>query len=134
MVERRAIDETDMGHAARVTHGERLSDSAADAVSDEARAIDAKLIEQCDRSLGVRADVDWVRAGPIAASVAEEIEDDQSVSGWHQRDDVAPQMARGREAVKKNHGYAGAARSCGVVVEPRAAKIEKLTAHAEPCQ
>jgi hypothetical protein len=115
-------------------HGEGLRDSTADAVSDEARAIDAKLVEQRDRSLGVRADVDRVRAGPITASVAEEVEDDEAVAGWHQRDDVAPQVARCREAVKENHGYARAARSCGVVVEPRAAKIEELTAHAEPCE
>jgi hypothetical protein len=122
-----------MGHAAPVTQRERLSDSAADAVSDEARALDAKFIEQCDRSFGVRADVDRMRAGPIAASVAEEVEDDQSVSGWHQRDDVTPQMARSGKAVKENHGHAGATRSCGVVIEARAAKIEELTAHAEPC-
>jgi hypothetical protein len=115
-------------------HGEGLSDSAADAVSDEARAIDAKLVEQCDRSLGVRIDVDRVRAGPITASVAEEVEDDQSVAAWHQRDDITPQMARGGKAVKKNHGHARAPRACGVVVEPCAAKVEELTAHAEPCE
>jgi len=49
----------------------------------------------------------------------------------HERDDVAPEVTRRREAVEKHDGYAGAARSGGVVVDPRAAKIEKLTAHAK---
>jgi hypothetical protein len=115
-------------------HGERLRDSTADAVTDEARATDAKLIEQCDRSVSVRGDVDGMRAGAIAASVSQEVEHDQSMPGRHQRDDTAPEMARCRKAVKEYNGYAGAARSGGVVVEPRAAKIEELTAHAEPCE
>jgi len=41
-----------------MTHGDGLCDAAADAVPDDACALDAKLVEQRDRSLGVRGDVD----------------------------------------------------------------------------
>jgi hypothetical protein len=72
-----------------------------------------------------------MRERPIAASESEEIEDDEPMPWRHQRDDVAPEVARRRKAVEEDDGHAATARSCGVVVEPRAAKIEKLTAHAK---
>jgi len=130
-VESRAVDEAEMGHTPRVTHGERLRDAASDAVSDEACAVDAKLVEEGDSSFGVRADVDRMCQRPIAASEPEEIEDDEPVPAGHQRDDVAPKVTGRRKAVEEDDGHAGAARSCGVVVESRAAQIEKLTAHAK---
>ena len=71
MVECDAVDETEMRHASRMAHRDSLRDAAADAVPDDARALDAKLVEQRDRSLGVRGDVDRVRHRPIAAPVAE---------------------------------------------------------------
>lgn len=133
VVEAHAVDETQMRHAAGVTDGERLRDTTAHVVSNDAGAFDAKVVEQRDHSFGVRADVDGACEGPIAASESEEVDDDQPVPGRHERDDIDPEMARRRETVEEQNGYAGAARSGGVVVDPRAAEIEKLTAHAEPC-
>ena len=44
-IERDTVDETEMRHASCMTHRDRLRDAAANAVPDNARALDAKLIE-----------------------------------------------------------------------------------------
>ena len=113
-----------------MANGERLRDAAADAVTDDARALDAQLVEQLDDALGVRAHVDGARERTIAAPVAEQVEHDEAMPGGHERNDVVPQMARGRKSVDEHDRIAGAARSGGVVVEARAGEIEELTAHA----
>ena len=71
MIERDTIDETKMRHALRMMHGDGLRDAAADAMPDDACALDTKLVEQRDRSLGVRGDVDRMRHRSVAAPVPE---------------------------------------------------------------
>ena len=103
-----------------MSDGDRLSDPAADAVANETCAIDAELVEELDDAFGMGADVDAVCQWPIASTVSEEIDDDESVARRHERNDVTPQMSRCREAVQKDDGIAGASGSGGVVVDARA--------------
>jgi len=118
-----------MRYAVGVPNADRLRDAAADAVANKACAFDPQLIEQRDHSFGMCAHVDSALEWTIASTVAEEIDDDDSMPGAHEGNDVVPEMPRSRESVEKHHGIAAAARSGGVVVESRAAEIEKLTAH-----
>jgi hypothetical protein len=74
--------------------------------------------------------VDATRTGPIAAAVAEEVEDYEAVAGRNERDDIVPQMARRRKSVNKHGWYSGASRAGRIVVQPSAGEVEKLTAHA----
>ena len=125
-----AVDETQMRHASGVSHGDRLRDTAADTVTDDARFFHIELVEHGDDAIGVRADVHRPAHGTIAAPEAEEIEDDEAMPRRHERNDVAPEMSRRRKTVHEDNGVPGAARTGGVVVDPRAVEIEKLTAHA----
>ena len=58
------------------------------------------------------------------------IQDDEAMSRRHERNDVAPQMPGRRKAVYEDNGIPGATRAGGVVIDPCAVEIEKLTAHA----
>jgi hypothetical protein len=116
-----------------MANGDRLSDSATDAVSDDARALDAQLVEELDDPLGVRTNVDAASQRPIASPVSEKIDDDESMARRHERNDVAPQVSRRREAVQKDDGVSGASRSRGVVVNARAGEVEEFTAHNARC-
>src|SRR5512132_31165 len=98
-------------------------------MSDNAGTRNSELVEQLDDPSAVGADVDWMRQRTIAASIAEEIDDDQAVSGRHERHNVAPEMARRGEAVQEHDGFAGAACAGRVVIESRPAEIEELTSH-----
>jgi len=118
-----------MRYAVGVSNGERLRDTAADTVPDETRTLDPQLIEHGDHAFGVCADIDGAREWTIASAVAEEIDNDDSMPSGHERNDVGPEMPRGRESVDKHHGIAAAAGARSVVVESRTGEIEKLTAH-----
>ena len=118
-----------MRYAVGVPNADRLRDAAADAVTNETCAFDPELIEQRDHSFGMCAHIDGALEWTIASAVTEEIDDDDSMPGGHEGNDVVPEMPRGRESVEKYHGIAAAARAGGVVVESRAGEIEKLTAH-----
>ena len=102
-------------------------------MADDTRALDAQLVEQLDDALGVCADVDAVCQRPIASTMSEEIDDDESMTRWYERNDVTPQMSRRREAVQKDDGVPGASRSGGVVVDARAGEVEEFTAHGAYC-
>jgi hypothetical protein len=73
-----------------MSNGDGLRDSTADAVSDDARALDTQLVEQLDDAFGVGADADAVCQWPIASAVSEEIDDDESMARRHERNDVTP--------------------------------------------
>src|SRR3954467_11610516 len=109
---------------------DRLRDSTADAVTNNARLANFELVEYGDDAVGVRANVHFVLRRTIAPAKAEEVEYDETMALRHERNDVAPQVAGRRKAVQEDHGIAGAASAGGVVVDPRAVEIEKLTAHA----
>lgn len=128
-VECDAVDEAEMGNARRVANGDRLCDAAANAVSHDARALDAELIEHRDDAFRMGADVDGAIEWAVAASVAEQVSDDEPMARRHERYDVAPQMAGGRKAVQEDDWFAGAPRAGGVVVDARAGEVEEFTAH-----
>jgi hypothetical protein len=51
------------------------------------------------------------------------------MTGWHQRDDVPPEMRGGREAVKEYDRLPFTAYASRVVVESRSVQVEKFAAH-----
>ena len=128
-VERHAVHQRQLRDAIGPVERERLRDAAAKIVTDDARARDAERVEQSDDALGVRAKRQRARARRITATVAEQVDDDDAMAGGHLRDDVAPEVAGGGKAVKKDDRLARAACAGRVVVEPRTANIDELTAH-----
>src|SRR5438309_7516778 len=110
--------------------GECLCDTASESVTYDTTAIDSQLVEKLDDPVCMCACADLARERTVASAKSEEVEDNQAVSGRHERDNVTPEVARRRKSVNEHNGYAGPARSSGVVVETRAGKVEKLTAHA----
>ena len=76
----------------------------------------------CDDALGVGANVDGACERTVAATVAEQVDDDDAMPRRHERNDVAPEMARCRKAVQEHDGLTGAAGSGGVVVDARAGR------------
>jgi len=66
----------------------------------------------------------------VAASETEQVEHDEPVAGRHEGNDVAPEVARRGEAMEEDDRISGATRAGGIVVDPCAVEIEKLTAHA----
>jgi hypothetical protein len=74
--------------------------------------------------------VDATLARSIAATIAEEVEYDETMSSWNERNDFVPQMTRRRKSVDEHGRHSGTSCSGGVVVQPGAGEIEKLTAHA----
>jgi hypothetical protein len=67
----------------------------------------------------------------VASAIAEEVDDDDAVSGRDERDHLGPEVSRGREAVNQDDGLAGAARAGGVVIEACAVEVDKLAPHGE---
>jgi len=131
-VEGDAVDETEMRNPICMSNGQRLRDAAANTVTNDARTLDVQFVEHLHHALGMRMNADVASEWSVASAVAKQIEHDESVAGGHERHDVAPQMARGGEAVDEHDGPTGATRSGRVVVQARARQIEKLTAHANP--
>ena len=108
-IERDARHERESRHAFRLLHRERLRHAAADTMTDDACARDAESVEQCHQSLGVRSEAKRAPSWWITASVAEQVEHHEASAGRHQRDDIAPEVARGGEAVHEHHRVASAA-------------------------
>jgi hypothetical protein len=131
VIEGDAADEAQMRDAVAVSNGQRLCDAATDAMTYDAGPTYSELVEERYDSRGVSPDVDGTGQRAVASSIAEEIDDDQPVSGWHQRYHVVPQVARSGEAVQEHDRLAGAACSGRVIVESRPTEIEELTAHAD---
>jgi hypothetical protein len=80
----------------------------------------------------VRANVDRARERSIASAVAKQVEHNDAVAGWYERDDVAPETAGRRKPVDEYDRIAGAARAGRVIVEAGTGQIEELTAHQRP--
>ena len=113
-----------------MAHRDRLHDAAAHAMTDGACFPDVELIEHRDDAIGLRANVHRSLHRTVASAEAKQIEHDEPMAGRHERNDVAPQMAGRRKAVDEDDGIADTSRAGGVVVDPCAVEIEKLTAHA----
>jgi hypothetical protein len=109
---------------------DQLRDAATHTVTHDACALDSELIEYFDDAFSVSLRVYAVSARSVAPAISEQIEDDETVSWWNERNDLVPQMARRRKTMDEYRGYSGAPRSSGVVVQPGAGEVEKLTAHA----
>jgi hypothetical protein len=77
----------------------------------------------------VPANADIPAAREITSSEAEQIEDDNPVSRRDMGDDILPKVRRGGKPMEKENGIPVAARSSGVIVEPRAREIEKFSPH-----
>src|SRR5919198_3608380 len=112
-------------------HGEPLRDASTNAVADDASIVDPEHIHELDHAIGVRANADRPAEWTIAAPITEHVHHDHAMSGRHQGDDVAPEMSRGREAMKKDDRLTGAPRAGRVVIEPNATDVDELSAHRE---
>ena len=132
VIESDAADESEMRDSRRELCRNQLRDAATHSVTHDTRTRDSELIEDLDDAFSVGLRVHSVSSRPIAPAVAEQVEDDEAVSGWNERNDLVPQMARRRKTVDEYCGYSGAPRSGGVVIQPGAGEVEKLTAHANP--
>jgi len=110
-------------------HRELLCHTTAEIVPHDASARDSESVEQSNNSLCVRVQREGQIVRRITSPVPEQVDDDEPMSSGHLRDDVAPQMSRGGESVKKDYRFARAAGAGGVVVQPRAMHINELTAH-----
>ena len=73
-------------------HSDGLCDPTAYVVSDQAGAIDAEQIKKHKQAIGVRFYVERVIGWRIAATKAEQIEDDDASTLREQRDQVLPQV------------------------------------------
>src|SRR5678815_2865237 len=100
-----------------VANGKRLRDASADAVTDDACALDMQFVEHLHHALGVRMNADGTSEWTVASPVAEQVQHDESVAGRHERHHIAPQMARGGEAVNEHDGLTDAARAGRVVIQ-----------------
>ncbi len=65
----------------------------------------------------------------VAAAESQKVHDDDAMPVGHQGYDIAPNVRRGRKAVEKNEWLTGSSRTGGVVIQSRAAEVDKLTAH-----
>jgi hypothetical protein len=110
-------------------HRELLCYAAAEIMTNDACAGDAKGVEQSNDPLCVRMQGEWAASMRIAPSVTEEIDDDEPMTCGHLRNDVTPEMPGGWESVKKDDGFARAACARGVVIQTRAVHVNELTAH-----
>jgi hypothetical protein len=73
-------------------HREVLRDAAAEVVANDGRVRDAEHIQQREHALGVPLYAEIAPFRPIAASVAEQIDDDDAVSRGNKRHDIAPDV------------------------------------------
>jgi hypothetical protein len=95
----------------------------------DARVVDGQLIEQSNDSLSMTAYRHVAPRGTVAATVAEEIDDHHAVAFGNERNDLGPEMGRGRKSVKEDDRLAGPATSGSVVVQPSAVYVDELTPH-----
>jgi hypothetical protein len=98
-------------------------------VTNDARVVDRKLIEQPNDSLGVPAYGNVSTGGSVTAPIAEEIDYDNAVTLWHEWDDLGPKMRGRGEPVEEDDRLAGATTAGSVVVEPRTVDVEEHTPH-----
>lgn len=130
MIESHAVDESEVRHSGWELRRDQLRDTAAQSVTDDTGTIDSELIENLDDARSVSLRVHLVAAWSVAAAISEQVEYDKTMPRWNEGNDLVPQMARRRKAVDEYRGYSGSPRSGGVVVQPGAGEVEKLTAHA----
>src|SRR5262245_60694084 len=78
--ERDAVHETELRDALRISDCCRLGNAPTEIVSDNAREVDPKVVEDCDQPIRVRLDVYATRRRRVAASIAEHVEHDDTVS------------------------------------------------------
>jgi hypothetical protein len=98
-------------------------------VPDETCPRDTQGVEDGDKTLRMRADADVPIRRRVAATESQKVEDNDAVTRRKQRDDIGPEVARGRKPVDEHHGYAATARPGGVVIDTRAGKVEEFTPH-----
>jgi hypothetical protein len=128
--DRRWIDKTEPGYPSRSVQRNIKRDTPTHVVTNEDRARNSKRIQQADSSLRVPTDRQIATLGEIASTKTEQICDDYPMPGRNERNDVAPQVRRGRESVQQHHRLSAATRSRRVVVEPGSANFDKLPSHA----
>ncbi len=90
--------EAESRDALRPARCHRLRDAAAEVVPDDARVVDAEHVEQLDDAFGVRAERERAHRGPVAAAVAEQVDDHDAVSVGEKRHHLRPEVRRGRES------------------------------------
>jgi hypothetical protein len=93
--------------------------------------VDSEHVEQLDHTVSVGTNANGSTRGPIAPTIPEKIDDDDSVSGRYERYDVAPQMARCGESMQEHDGLPRASRAGGVVVQLYAVEVDEFTAHRD---
>ena len=127
--ERHRVDECEAGHAGRRVHREGLSHPSTELVANDACGLNSERVQKADYTRCVRAERQRRAARRVAATVAEQVDDDESMPRGHLRDDLTPQMPRRREAMQKYHWLSDATCSGSIVVKATAENIDELTAH-----
>jgi len=69
---------------------DRLSDSSADVVPDEASEVDAQVIEHGNDTIGMTAKIDTSGRCGIASAEAQKIENNHAMPPREQRNDIPP--------------------------------------------
>src|SRR5687767_8123841 len=128
-VEGDAADEAKPRDPVRMPDRDRLRDSTADVVTDDAGEVDSQMVQDRDEAFGVTAKVDGAGGRGVASAEAEKVEDHHAMSGGKQRNDVAPEMTRGGKPVHEHDRLAGATGSGRVVVETDAVEVQEFAAH-----
>jgi hypothetical protein len=65
----------------------------------------------------------------IATAVTEKIDDNYAMALGNERNNLSPQVRRGRETMEKYDRLAGPASPGSVVVEPRSVYVDELSPH-----
>jgi hypothetical protein len=104
VVVRHRAHEPEPRHALRPAHGELLRHAGAEVVPDHARVVDPEGVEELDDALGVGAQGERESVRPVAAPVAEQVDEEHAVPLGEHAGDARPQVRRRGEAVEQHHG------------------------------
>jgi hypothetical protein len=126
------MEQCEVPHAVRGTRGNSGSDGCAQLVPDQAAVGNPQRVEQPDRAVGVAPDRKVSSVPGIRTAEAEEIRDDNSMTGRQQRHEIASEVAAGRKAMKEDDRVPLPAGSGGVVVESVRADLDELSSHRPP--
>jgi hypothetical protein len=110
-------------------NGEGLGDAATEAMSDQHGSLNAEVVEQGENGGRVCTAGGTGGGWRVAASVAGQVDNDETMARGEVAGDGVPEPRRGWKAVQEDHRISGASCPCGVVIEPHSPDIHELAAH-----
>jgi hypothetical protein len=100
-------------------------------MSHERRARDPEVVEKVAHELDMRREFVGVLARTVAPAARQEIDEYLAASVGQKGREGAPGMRRPGEPVEENDGVTGAPGPGRIVIEPGAAEVHELAAHAQ---